>query len=85
MRAVCVLEGSGEPIFTLNTETYDLRENDRIKVNSVIYKVESVLLEVTVLPDAVASGSEGAAPVILPGAERNWSTGKFYVTLSVVP
>jgi hypothetical protein len=85
MRSVCVLDGTGETLFTLNTADYPLRENDHIEANSVIYKVESVLLKVTVLPDAVTAGASGIPPATIPGKERSWSSGELFVTLSVVP
>ena len=85
MKSVCILEGSGDILFTLNTEDYPLREADLIEANSVIYKVESVLLKMTVLPDAVTEGTNNTGPVTIPGAERSWSTGQLFVTLSIVP
>ncbi len=85
MKSVCILDGGGDILFTLNTEDYPLREADFIEANSVIYKVENVLLKVTVLPDAVTEATNNTGPVTVPGTERSWSTGELLVTLSIVP
>lgn len=85
MRILCVLEDSGQLLFTLNTMDSVLRKNDLIEADEVTYKVESVLFKVTVRPNGIQTGEEGEPSVTIPGEERSWSSGMLLVTLSVVP
>ena len=73
---VCVLEGSGELIFSTNTFDYRLAEGDLFThtVGGVTtkYKVESAVLEVESM-----TGD--------PEVTSNWMTFVLRVTASVVP
>ncbi len=91
MRATCALQDNGPVLFTLNTSDYDLRVDDLIEAALVTYKVESVVLKVTPIPDVTVpltvdpQTGETLTSETVAGNTGYWSEGELAVTLSVVP
>jgi hypothetical protein len=89
MRASCSLEG--EALFTLNTVDYPLRKDDELNFDGATYKVESAVLQVTLLPDGVvAQEIDPETGEVLSYdteafATAYWAPTELLVTLSVVP
>ncbi len=88
----CVLDGTDQAVFTLNTNDYLYQEGSLIETDGVTYKIESILAKITIPPDGIKCGVTSVDPDtgelisgVLPGAERPWSTGMLHATVSVVP